>query len=62
MKKKLLPLAMLAGLAGAAGEAQAVHLNPSVLDQPYLGNKKREKINKVSQKKRRKQARRGRNQ
>src|SRR5690554_1653564 len=27
MKKKLLPLAMLAGLAGAAGTAQAVYIN-----------------------------------
>lgn len=39
MKKKLLPLAMLAGLAGAAGTAQAVHINSDglgeVLIYPY---------------------------
>ncbi|MDO3385252.1 hypothetical protein QWI17_05295 [Gilvimarinus sp. SDUM040013] len=39
MKKKLLPLAMLAGLAGAAGTAQAVHINNDglgeVLIYPY---------------------------
>ncbi len=39
MKKKLLPLAMLAGLAGAAGTAQAVHVNSDglgeVLIYPY---------------------------
>ncbi|MDO6746800.1 hypothetical protein [Gilvimarinus sp. 1_MG-2023] len=39
MKKKLLPLAMLAGLAGAAGTAQAVHINSdgtgSALIFPY---------------------------
>lgn len=36
MKKKLLPLAMLAGLAGAAGTAQAVHLNPDGLGQVLI--------------------------
>lgn len=39
MKKKLLPMAMLAGLAGAVGTAQAAHVNPDglgkVLIYPY---------------------------
>src|SRR5690606_11368910 len=33
MKKKLLPLAILAGLAGAAGTAQAVHVNTDGLGE-----------------------------
>jgi hypothetical protein len=36
MKKKLLPLAMLAGLAGAAGTAQAVHVNPDGLGETLI--------------------------
>lgn len=36
MKKKLLPLAMLAGLAGAVGTAQAAHLNPEGLGQALI--------------------------
>lgn len=36
MKKKLLPLAMLAGLAGAAGTAQAVHVNPEGLGDALI--------------------------
>lgn len=36
MKKKLLPLAMLAGLAGAAGTAQAVHVNSDGLGEVLL--------------------------
>lgn len=36
MKKKLLPLAMLAGLAGAAGTAQAVHLSADGLGQVLI--------------------------
>lgn len=36
MKKKLLPLAMLAGLAGAAGMAQAAHLNSDGLGQALI--------------------------
>lgn len=36
MKKKLLPLAMLAGLAGVAGTAQAAHVNPDGLGEVLL--------------------------
>ena len=36
MKKKLLPLAMLAGLAGAAGTAQAVHVNSDGLGETLI--------------------------
>src|SRR5690606_15663619 len=36
MKKKLLPLAMLAGLAGAAGTAQAVYLNSDGLGEALI--------------------------
>ncbi|MBE8718876.1 hypothetical protein [Cellvibrio polysaccharolyticus] len=36
MKKKLLPLAMLAGLAGAVGTAQAAHVNPDGLGQVLI--------------------------
>ena len=36
MKKKLLPLAMLAGLAGAVGTAQAAYLNPEGLGQALI--------------------------
>lgn len=36
MKKKLLPLAMLAGLAGVAGTAQAVHVNSDGLGEVLL--------------------------
>ncbi|UTF59825.1 hypothetical protein [Gilvimarinus sp. DA14] len=36
MKKKLLPLAMLAGLAGAAGTAQAAYLNSDGLGQVLI--------------------------
>lgn len=36
MKKKLLPLAMLAGLAGAVGTAQAAHLNSDGLGQVLI--------------------------
>ncbi|MBU2887586.1 hypothetical protein KO507_17610 [Gilvimarinus agarilyticus] len=36
MKKKLLPLAMLAGLAGAAGTAQAVHVNSDGLGEALI--------------------------
>jgi hypothetical protein len=36
MKKKLLPLAMLAGLAGAVGTAQAAHLNADGLGQVLI--------------------------
>src|SRR5690554_490608 len=36
MKKKLLPLAMLAGLAGAAGTAQAVYINGDGLGETLI--------------------------
>src|SRR5690606_35362093 len=36
MKKKLLPLAMLAGLAGAAGTAQAAYLNSDGLGETLI--------------------------
>jgi hypothetical protein len=36
MKKKLLPLAILAGLAGAAGTAQAVHVNSEGLGETLI--------------------------
>lgn len=36
MKKKLLPLAMLAGLAGAAGTAQAVYINSDGLGETLI--------------------------